>query len=176
MGIFFFGLVRNASDSARRPRQGICFNIANSVESGEPNRLDVQSMSPFKAAQEACVIELLIHWTPSTSRKICKKLFLFVSIFVNLMVKDIEIFVENSSSSLPFHIKNFCYKTTLLSRFKLPATDKLTRWESAKWKRVETATLGAVSSSTSHSNENTPQNLFQTCFIHQKVLWQHPAK
>lgn len=37
-----------------------------------------------------------------------------------------------------------CYKTTLLSRFKLPSTDKLSRWESTKWKRVETTTFDAT--------------------------------
>lgn len=69
-----------------------------------------------------------------------------------------------------------CYKTTLLSRFKSPSTDKLSRWESTKWKRVETTTFNATLGCVSSSNKNTPENLFRTCFIHQKVLWQQSAK
>lgn len=54
MGIYF-GPVRKVS-AASHPRSKICSDIFDSGDSGEPNGVNIQSMSAFKAAQVTIVL------------------------------------------------------------------------------------------------------------------------
>lgn len=153
---------------------GFSFDVSDSGDSSEPNGLQLSNQCHHLSCSRS-----LCYWTWFTGTEQFSEKYVKIN-FRRMAVLKVEDICKSCWKTLqavyPFHFKGTCYKTTLLSRFKLPSTDKLSRWKSTKWKRVETTTFDATRGSASSSNKNTPENLFRTCFIHQKVLWQHSAK